>query len=260
LQLDVVCSEQSMNDPTVQPGQTQRFLEGMRVLVVAGISAGVVLIGIGSRLAMLLLRVTSPDTVRGVESDDGFIIGEVTLAGTYNLLLLGAGFGIIGAAVYMMVAPWLIGPTWFRRLTTGLAAAVVVGSMLVHDDGIDFTVLKPTWLAIAVFVLLPGVFGGLVGVVVDSVKRPGSWTAQGRRRWLLPGVLAVCFPLTLVIIAVAAAIFLSWVLVSDLPAIRRVRSSAPYALVLRAGWLAVAIIGLVAIINDTQAVAEVVRR
>ena len=94
--------------------------------------------------------------MRGVKSDDGFVIGQVTLAGTYNLLLLGAIVGIIGAAAYLMVAPWLIGPNWFRRLTTGLAAAAVVGSMLVHADGIDFTVLKPTWLAIGVFVALPG--------------------------------------------------------------------------------------------------------
>jgi hypothetical protein len=249
-----------MSDQTVQLGQAQRFLEGLRVLIVGGISAGVVLIGIGSRLAMLLLRVTSPDKVIGVKSDDDFVIGKVTIGGTYNLLLLGAAFGIIGAAAYLMVAPWLIGPTWFRRLTTGLAAAVVVGSMLVHADGIDFTQLKPTWLAIAVFVLLPGLFGGLVGVVVDAVRRPDSWTAQGRRRWLLPLILAACFPLTIIVSLVAAAIFGSWVLVTDLPAIRRIRSSAPYALVLRAGWLVVAILGLVAIVNDTQAVAEAVSR
>ena len=102
-----------MSDRPVQLGQAQRFLEGFRVLIVGGISAGVILIGVGSRLAMLLLRVTSPDSVRGVESDDGFIMGRVTLAGTYNLLMLGASVGIIGAAAYLLVAPWLIGPKWF---------------------------------------------------------------------------------------------------------------------------------------------------
>lgn len=250
----------SMNDRPVQLGQTQRYLEGLRVLVVGGISAGVILIGVGSRLAMLLLRVTSPDRVRGVKSDDGFIIGQVTLKGTYNLLLLGASFGIIGAAAYLMVAPWLIGPKWFRRLTTGLAAAVVVGSMLVHADGIDFTVLKPMWLAIGVFIALPGLFGGLVGVIVDAVKRPDSWTARGRWRWLLPVLLVGCFPLAVVVVLVAAAIFGAWVLVSDLGPIRSVRRSALYALAIRAVWLVVAILGLVAIVNDTQALAETVRR
>jgi hypothetical protein len=84
-------------------------LERWRVIVVAGISVGVVVGGVGSRVAMLVLRLTSPDHVRGVTSDDGFTIGRVTLSGTYNLLLLGAAVGIIGAAAYRVVAPWLIG-------------------------------------------------------------------------------------------------------------------------------------------------------
>ena len=249
-----------MSDGPVQLGLTRSYLEGLRVLVVGGISAGVILIGVGSRLAMLLLRVTSPDSVHGVESDDGFIIGQVTLGGTYNLLLLGASVGIIGAAAYLLVAPWLIGPRWFRHLTTGLAAAVVVGSMLVHADGIDFRVLKPTWLAIGVFVALPGLFGGLVGVIVDAVRRPESWTSQGRWRIALPILLVACFPLSIFVVIIAAAVFGSWILVRDLDAIRKVRTSATYALAIRGAWLVVAIIGLVAIVSDTQAIAEVVRR
>ena len=249
-----------MSDQPVRGEQTQRFVEGLRVLVVGGISAGVLLIGIGSRLAMLLLRVTSPDRVRGVESDDGFIIGHVTLAGTYNLLLLGAIVGIIGAAAYLMVAPWLIGPNWFRRITTGLAAAAVVGSMLVHADGIDFTVLKPMWLAIGVFIALPGLFGVFIGVIVDAVGRPDSWTARGRWQVVLPVLLVACFPPSVIFVAVAAAVFGAWVLVSNLDPIRTVRRSVAYALAIRAAWLIVAILGLVAIINDTQALAEAVRR
>ena len=119
---------------------------------------------------MFILRITSPSTVRGVESDDGFTIGTVTLGGTYNLLLIGAVVGVIGACAYTLVAPWLIGPLWFRRLTTGAAAAVVAGSMLVHADGIDFNLLKPKWLAIGLFVALPGVFGVLIGASVDAVS------------------------------------------------------------------------------------------
>ena len=249
-----------MSDRPLQAEQTRRFVEGLRVLVVGGISAGVLLVGFGSRLAMLLLRVTSPDRVRGVKSDDGFIIGQVTLAGTYNLLVLGAVVGIIGAAAYLMVAPWLIGPNWFRRLTTGLASAAVVGSMLVHADGIDFTVLKPTWLAIGVFIALPGTFGVLVGVMVDAVGRPDSWTARGRWRFILPVLLVACFPPSAFVVLLAAAIFGAWVLVSDLDPIRSLRKSAPYALAIRAAWLIVAMVGLVAIVNDTQALAEAVRR
>ena len=253
-----VCS--TMSDRPVQLGKPQTFLEGFRVLIVGGISAGVILIGVGSRLAMLLLRLTSPDAVRGVESDDGFIMGQVTFAGTYNLLMLGAIVGIIGAAAYLLVAPWLIGPKWFRHLTTGLAAAAVVGSMLVHADGIDFRALKPTWLAIGVFIALPGLFGGLVGVVVDSVRRPESWTARGRWRVALPILLVILFPFSIFAVIIVGVVFGAWVLVRDLGAIRSIRTSVPYALAIRGVWLLVAVLGLVAIVNDTQAIAEVVRR
>ncbi len=233
-----------------------RFIEEVRVIIVAGIPAGAVLIGLGSRLAMLLLRVTSPDRVRGVTSDDGFIIGRVTLAGSYNLLLIGAAAGIIGAVAYRMVAPWLIGPCWFRRLTTGLASAAVVGSMLIHADGIDFTVLQPTWLAIGLFIALPGVFGTLIGVMVDAIGRPDAWTARGRRRWVLPAVAVGCFPPILVVVLAAAALIALGVGVGELQLVRRVRTARWYALAVRSLWLLIAVAGLVALVNDTRTLAS----
>ena len=143
-------------------------VEQVRILAVAGITVGVIVVGLGSRLAMFVLRLTSPDSVIGVQSDDDFTIGKLTLAGTYNLALLGTSVGIIGVAAYQCVSPRLIGPTWFRRLTVALASGAVVGSMLVHGDGIDFRVLEPTWLAIGLFVLLPAIFGAVIGPVVEA--------------------------------------------------------------------------------------------
>src|SRR6476646_5216117 len=90
--------------PGREPTYIQELLELLRILVVTGVSVGIVVIGLGSRLAMLLLRLTSPDSVIGVTSDDGFEIGRVTLAGTYNLLLIGATVGFIGAVAYVAVA------------------------------------------------------------------------------------------------------------------------------------------------------------
>lgn len=236
-----------------EPGR--RFAEGMRVLVVAGIPSGALVVGGGSRLAMLLLRLTSPDRVHGIVSDDGFVIGRVTLAGTYNLLLLGSVVGMIGAAAYQMVTCRLIGPRWFRRATTGLASAAVVGSMLIHSDGIDFTLLKPAWLAVGLFIALPGVFGVVIGWVVDSVSRTDSWTARGRRRWLLPLICVACFPPSVVVVATAAVVFGLWVLVSGFEQVQRVRRLSSYALAVRAIWLVIAAVGLVALIDDTRALA-----
>jgi hypothetical protein len=234
--------------------QVDHITENMRVLIVAGIPAGALVVGFGSRIAMFVLRLTSPDRVIGVRSDDDFVIGKVTLGGTYNLLQLGAAVGIIGAGVYLLVAPWLIGPLWFRRLTTGLASAVVAGSMLVHDDGIDFHALQPTWLAIGLFVLLPGLFGIAIAAAVDAVRRPDSWTTGGRRRWVLAIVSVACFPATLLVLAVAVVLTVFGEMLHATGFVRWVHSISFHALVIRALWLLAAIAGLVALVNDVAAI------
>ena len=175
----------------------------------AGVSVGILVIGLGSRLAMLVLRVTSPSPVVGMESDDGFEIGRITLSGTFQLLALGAAVGVIGALAYVAVAPWLIGPGWFRRLTVGLTAGALVGSMVIVPGGIDFTFLEPTWLAVVFFVGLPVGSGIRPTLAVDLVARPESWTGRGRTAWMLPLVLlALVPPAALVLVPVVAIVAL----------------------------------------------------
>jgi hypothetical protein len=94
---------------------SQDLFDGVRPLIVAGIPVGVIVAGVGSRLAMLLLRLTSPASVGGVRSDDGFVIGQVTLAGTYNCRCSAPASASSGAGAYQWVRPWLLGPWWFRR-------------------------------------------------------------------------------------------------------------------------------------------------
>ncbi len=231
------------------------FLEKLRVLVVAGVLTGALVAGLGGRLAMLVLRLTSPDGVRGVISDDGFRIGEVTLFGTYSLVALGAGIGIIGAAAYRWVCPWLLGPSWFRRVTVSAGSAVVVGSMLIHADGVDFTLLQPTWLAIALFLALPAAFGWLIGWAVDRVAAPTSWTASGRRRWVVPVVLVACFPAMIILVGVTALVLAIWGPIRAQPKTLRWSRTLPVLLVVRAAWLAVAVAGLAALLGDIHALA-----
>jgi len=238
----------------------QRLVEGLRVLTVAGIPTGVLVAGVGSRLAMLLLRVTSDDSVNGLESDDGFTIGEVTLSGTYNLLMLGATVGVIGAGAYRMVRPWLIGPNWLRRVTVALGAGAVVGSMLIHADGIDFRALTPTWLAIGLFVALPATFALAVAVAVDRVEDPHSWTRRPRIRWLLPLVCIVLFPFSLLALVFSAAVLATLTAVGawrDERSPERARAHPAVVLVVRAAWLGIAVLGVLALVNDVRQIAAV---
>jgi hypothetical protein len=222
----------------------------LRALILAGIPVGVFVGGVVSRLAMFVLRLTSPERVRGVESDDGFTIGEFTLGGTYSLLLLGAAVGLIGAGFYRLVAPWLIGPTWFRRVTVGLACAAVVGALLVHDDGVDFHLLEPTWLAIALFVAVPGLFGLLIGPAVDWVLRDDERSRHAKRRWLVAVGLVAVFPLTLFVLAFLTPAVWCAVVLRRTGVLERLRSSTVAGFAVRGVLLLVAFAGLLALIRD----------
>ena len=239
-------------------GFGDRLFEELRVLVVAGVPVGVLVVGVGSRLAMFLLRLTSPDRVNGIRSDDDFLIGRFTLSGTYNLLMLGAAVGIVAAGVYRLVRSWLIGPMWFRRVTTALAAGAVGGSILVHADGIDYRLLKPTWFAIALFVALPAAFGGVIGPVVDRVRSPESWTRSGRRVWALPVIALVPFPLAAFPLVFAVVVMTLLMALGELTVIDRIRASTSYRLVVRGAWLGIAVLGLIALIQDVVEIRQVV--
>lgn len=250
----VIADEQPLETPSGQ-WSALTMLEQLRLLIVAGIPVGVVCVGVGSRLAMLLLRVTSPGSVHGAISDDGFVIGRVTLAGTYNLLLIGAAVGIVGAGVHLLVSPWLLGPMWFRRLVVGAAAGSVGGSMLIHADGVDFTILGPTWLAIALFVALPAVFAVAVSMGVEAARDRWARQGAGRRRWVLPTVLVACFPPLVLVVGVAALVLAVGAVLHAIDPARRVRGAWAYGAVVRLVWMAVAVAGLVSLVRDIDALA-----
>ena len=63
-----------------------------------------------------------------------------------------------------------------------------------HVDGVDFTTLEPAWLAIAMFVLIPGVYAALLTVVAEQWLAPGGgfMTAPA---WLALAPLVLWTPL-----------------------------------------------------------------
>jgi hypothetical protein len=170
----------------------------LSVLTLVGAACGVFAVGILSRLAMFLLAHLNP-AASGVISDDGFVMGQFTLSGSLQLAGVGLQLGVTGAAFYVALRGLLIGPRWFRLLSISLGPAVVAGAMAVHTDGIDFHLLEPTWLAVALFIAVPGVYAALLHVVGErAVERwhPGRLVlGLGLAPWV------VLFPVTLLLAA-----------------------------------------------------------
>ena len=70
-------------------------------------------------------------------------------------------------------------PLWFGWIVVpavALTAAVVGGGVFVEAEGIDFRLLRPLWLAIGLFVFLPGAWGATVAITTDRFIEKGNQT------------------------------------------------------------------------------------
>ena len=179
------------------------LLRQLAAITAAGLLLGFLVGGVGGRLAMRALFLTST-AVRGVVSDDGFPIGEFTATGTLNLLLATTGIGVIGTFVYAAVRPFLLGPTWLRSIACGIGAGAVIGALLVSTQGVDFTLLGPRWFAIALFVGLPALFGILAVPVVERALAENSWFHRAPAPLALAPLIVFAFPPLLVLVGLPA--------------------------------------------------------
>jgi hypothetical protein len=152
---------------------------------IAGGLSGLVWGGIGGRIAMRIVLLTSDHRVRGITSDDGFRIGTISAATIFLLIfttILGAMAGFASGLIRMVTA----GPTWAVAIGSAVASASVGGAAIVHTDGVDFRFLEPLWLTVGLFVLIPGLWGASVVFITERILRSPSVTglpAQIHRRY-----------------------------------------------------------------------------
>lgn len=166
----------------------ERAARRLAALTAAGALVGLMVGGVGGRLAMMLLARLNPDAT-GVTSDDEFTIGQFTVVSTLNLLVVATVLGVVGAGVYALVRGLRSGPRWFEVLTIAIGPAVVVGALIVHADGVDFRLLKPTWLAIGLFVAIPGVYAATLTLVAEHWLRQERWWAKAPLRLALAPII-----------------------------------------------------------------------
>lgn len=163
---------------TLSPATAGRTL-GRAVLAgaVGGLVAGIV----GRVVMGVLASVNKEDA--GIVTDDGFPIGEITVGGTLGLLTVTVVIGLIGGLVVLALRGLRFGPGWARFLGMPVGSTVVVGSLLVHE-GTDYTVLKPTWLAVSLIMLIPLIYAFIAVALVDR------WVGDGPTFWdRLPGAV-----------------------------------------------------------------------
>src|SRR5688572_30073369 len=95
----------------------------------AGALAGALVGGVGGRLAMFILRLTSDPSLRGRETDDGFIIGSFT-SDTGFLVLLTTAIGLLAGVAYLSLRGFM--PVRHRILITAGLGAAFGGAVIIR--------------------------------------------------------------------------------------------------------------------------------
>lgn len=224
-------------------------LHRLAVATLAGAIVGFLVGGVGGRLIMSLLAKLNSEHA-GTVSDDGFTMGQFTLGGTLNLLVVGTVFGVLGGGIYLAVRDLRIGPAWFRAASVAVGATAVVGAGLVHSDGVDFTLLKPTYAAIGLTLAIPFVFALALPPLADRWLRPDSALMTSTNRLVFVALVPWVFPLT----PVTAVLVLGWVALRAMgsPRSSRTREMLPWL-----ARLALTVIFTIGLVSLVQTIREI---
>jgi len=121
-----------MIEATTRRASLEPAVRALAAATVAGAVCGVLIGGVGGRIAMSVLAGLNPEDA-GVISDDGFEMGRVTVSGTAQLLLSTCQFGLIGALIYVGLRHLAIGPRWVRVASLTAGGTVVFGALIIRD-------------------------------------------------------------------------------------------------------------------------------
>ena len=204
----------SVRDEVDHPRQAsdlEAVVRPVAAACLAGALLGVLVGGVGGRLAMALLAALNHED-QGLLTDDGFTVGQFTVGGTVALLGAAVQLGVVGGLLYLVLRRLALGPRWLRIASLSVGVAVVVEALLLDPDGTDFTALDPDWLPILLFLALPAGFVVLLSLLGERWLAPGSWFATGPLR-LVASTLLVCAlggPPLVVLVAVAVGIGVAW--------------------------------------------------
>ena len=168
----------------------------------AGIVAGVLVGGLLGRVVMRISGFTAGPAMAGAHTENGNVVGDVTVAGTFALIMfVGLPSGLLGGLLYALLEPWLRGLRPWHGLAYGVALLATGGFIFLDPVNFDFRRFGVTLLNVAMFAALIVLFGVTTAWLFDKLRvlRAGT-TAVARTvdilAWLallLAGLVVLLF-------------------------------------------------------------------
>ena len=197
----IVASERSVVSPV------REILRDIARGGFAGAIVGIVVAGLGGRLVMRLAAILQPDSV-GRFTENGFQIGEITLSGSLELILVGLFIGLIGGTIWVVVSPWTPG-TGVRRAIITMPMAIALGSFfLIEGDNRDFQILQHDPVVVASLIVLVALVGLTLPLTYDWLGRrlPHATSGRSRATWLY-AIIALLGAFLVLPIVIASYLF-----------------------------------------------------
>lgn len=178
-------------------------LRAAAIVAVGSGIAGALVGGLGSRLVMRLAALAAPE-VRGAVTENGAIVGEITLTGTFALVVfVGVASTALGAGAFVVVKPWLPERTLARGVVFGGFLLASTGASVIDAGNADFAILGDDLLNVAIFSSLFLAFGVVASAAFTALEaRVPEAAALSPRMWavsaicalpLIPGMIGLAF-------------------------------------------------------------------
>jgi hypothetical protein len=147
-----------------------------------GLAVGVIVGGIGGRVAMRLIALLVPGST-GAFTENGNRIGDITLDGSIAVVFFGGLFaGIFVGTIWVVVSPWLPRALG-RRVVAATLLAIGLGTFgVIQGSNSDFIVLRFDPRVVLVLLALVGLVGASMAIVDDWLERRLPWPRSATSR------------------------------------------------------------------------------
>ena len=203
-------------------------LRAAAIVAIGSGIAGAIVGGLGSRVMMRLAALAAPE-VRGAVTENGAVVGEITLAGTVALMVF-AGFAstALGAGAFVVAKPWLPRRTVPRGVVFGGFLLATMGASVIDAGNPDFVILGDRLLNVTMFSALFLAFGVVASAAITILEaRVPVAASLSPRMWafsavcalpLIPGVVGLAFGFDP---RLGVPLLVAWVAMLVVPAVER---------------------------------------
>ncbi len=138
---------------------------------IAGLIVGLVVAGLGGRVAMRLAALAVPSAT-GSFTENGNRIGDITLGGSLGLIIfVGLLASLFLATIWVTISPWLPGPTIVKGLLAAPIAVAFGSVALIDSNNPDFVVLRHDPLVVAILLTTVALTGPAMALTDDWLDR-----------------------------------------------------------------------------------------